>query len=95
MKINNEHYQWRESSPKAIIPFIVFILFYFGFSLWTRDFSKVPMTVAFLISSVAALTLNHKEKLGKKIEKAVCAGILLHFDGRKFTYFKVYTLLYI
>ena len=68
MKINNEHYQWRESSPKAIIPFIVFILFYFGFSLWTRDFSKVPMTVAFLISSVAALTLNHKEKLGKKIE---------------------------
>lgn len=60
--------QWRESSFKAIIPFIVFVLFYFGFSLWTRDFSKVPMTVAFLISSGVALTLNHKEKLNKKIE---------------------------
>lgn len=65
---HEEHIQWRESSFKAIIPFIVFILFYFGFSLWTRDFSKVPMTVAFLISSVVALTLNHKEKLSKKIE---------------------------
>ncbi len=65
---NEEHIQWRESSFKAIIPFIVFILFYFGFSLWTKDFSKVPMTVAFLISSVVALTLNHKEKLSKKIE---------------------------
>ncbi len=63
-----EHVQWRESSFKAIIPFIVFIIFYFGFSIWTRDFSRVPMTVAFLISSVAALALNHKEKLGKKIE---------------------------
>lgn len=63
-----ENLQWRESSFKAIIPFIVFIVFYFGFSLWTRDFSKVPMTVAFLISSCTALTLNHKEKLNKKIE---------------------------
>ena len=69
MDKNNEHlYQWRESSFKAIIPFIVFVLFYFGFSLWTRDFSRVPMTVAFIISSAAALALNHKEKLGKKIE---------------------------
>ena len=63
-----EFVQWRESSFKAIIPFIVFVLFYFGFSLWTRDFSKVPMTVAFIISSATALILNHKEKLNKKIE---------------------------
>lgn len=63
-----EFEQWRESSFKAIIPFIVFVIFYFGFSLWTRDFSKVPMTVAFIISSAAALVLNHKEKLSKKIE---------------------------
>ena len=65
---NQEHVQWRESSFKAIIPFIVFVLFYFGFSLWTKDFSKVPMTVAFIISSATALILNHKEKLSKKIE---------------------------
>ncbi len=65
---NQEHEQWRESSFKALIPFIVFVLFYFGFSLWTRDFSKVPMTVAFIISSATALILNHRERLNKKIE---------------------------
>lgn len=65
---NQETEQWRESSFKALIPFIVFIAFYFGFSLWTKDFSKVPMTVAFIISSATALILNHKEKLSKKIE---------------------------
>ena len=64
--INDE--QWRESSVKALIPFIVFVFFYFGFSIVTRDFSKVPMTVAFIISSAVALILNHKEKLNKKIE---------------------------
>ena len=63
-----ENIQWRESSPKAVIPFVVFVLFYFGFSVFTRDFSKVPMTVAFIISSATALILNHKEKLTKKIE---------------------------
>jgi len=60
--------QWREKSVKALIPFIVFVLFYFGFSVITSDFSKVPMTVAFIISSAAALMLNHREKLNKKIE---------------------------
>ncbi len=59
---------WRDSSFKALIPFIVFVLFYFGFAVLTRDFSKVPMTVAFIISSATALMLNHKEKLNKKIE---------------------------
>ena len=63
-----EHIQWREASFKALIPFIVFVIFYFGFSLWTKDFSKIPMTVAFIISSATALILNHKEKLSKKIE---------------------------
>lgn len=63
-----ENIQWRESSFKAIIPFIVFVIFYFGFSLWTKDFSRIPMTVAFIISSATALILNHKEKLSKKIE---------------------------
>lgn len=68
MNSKKEHIQWRDSSFKAIIPFIVFVIFYFGFSLWTSDFSRVPMTVAFIISSATALMLNHKEKLNKKIE---------------------------
>ncbi len=66
--MHKETEPWREASFKALIPFIVFVVFYFGFSIATRDFSKVPMTVAFIISSAAALILNHKEKLGKKIE---------------------------
>ena len=67
-EINKSQIQVREAGIKALIPFIVFVFFYFGFSLLTRDFSKVPMTVAFIISSAAALMLNHKEKLNKKIE---------------------------
>ncbi len=59
---------WRQSSGKALIPFVVFVIFYFGFALVTRDFYKVPMTVAFLVSSAAALCLNRKEKLSRKIE---------------------------
>ena len=68
MNQQKEHIQWREKSPKALIPFVVFVIFYFGFSLFTMDFSRVPMTVAFIISSAVALTLNHREKLSKKIE---------------------------
>jgi len=60
--------QWRDKSIKALIPFIVFVIFYFGFSIFTRDFSRVPMTVAFIISSATALVLNHRERLSKKIE---------------------------
>ncbi len=59
---------WRQASGKALIPFVVFVLFYFGFALATKDFYKVPMTVAFLVSSAAALCLNRKEKLSRKIE---------------------------
>ena len=65
---NKSQIQVRDAGIKALLPFIVFVLFYFGFSLLTRDFSKVPMTVAFIISSATALILNHKEKLNKKIE---------------------------
>lgn len=59
---------WRQASGKALIPFVVFVLFYFGFALATRDFYRVPMTVAFLVSSATALCLNRKEKLSRKIE---------------------------
>ena len=59
---------WRQSSSKALVPFVVFVVFYFGFALITRDFYRVPMTVAFLLSSAAALCLNRREKLSRKIE---------------------------
>ncbi len=65
---NKELEPWRDESFKALIPFIAFVIFYFGFSIATQDFSKVPMTIAFIFSSAVALILNHKEKLNKKIE---------------------------
>lgn len=64
----NNNIQVRDAGLKALTPFIVFVIFYFGFSLLTKDFSKIPMTVAFIISSATALILHHKEKLNKKIE---------------------------
>lgn len=59
---------WCPPRRKALLPFGVFVAFYFGFALITRDFYKVPMTIAFLISSVTALMLNRQEKLQRKIE---------------------------
>ena len=58
----------KKSSFRAIIPFIVFVSFYFGFSILAKDFSKVPMTVAFLVASAFAVLFNNGEKLDKKIE---------------------------
>ena len=67
--LNNKKLEpWRDESFKALIPFIAFVIFFFGFSIATQDFSKVPMTIAFIFSSAVALILNHKEKLNKKIE---------------------------
>ena len=59
---------WRVSSRKALFPFVIFVAFYFGFAFATKDFYKVPMTIAFLLSSAAALCLNHQESLHRKME---------------------------
>ena len=61
---------------RALIPFIVFLVFYMGLSVWAKFdfpneenyFYKVPMPVAFLVASAVALILNHKEKFMKKVE---------------------------
>ena len=58
----------REPRFKALIPFIIFVAFYLGLSVWAKDFYCVPMPMAFLISSAAALLLDRKQKLSDKIE---------------------------
>ena len=68
MENNIEEIQERKPTFKALIPFLVFVIFYLGFSLAVHDFTKVPMAVVFIIASTVALTLNHKEKLSRKIE---------------------------
>lgn len=58
----------RPPQARALIPFGVFLLFYFGVSLATGDFYKVPMPVAFLVASATALVMNHKASLRSKVE---------------------------
>ena len=51
----------------TLLPFGVFLLFYLGLSIWSRDFYAVPMPVAFIAASAAALMLG-KRPLEEKIE---------------------------
>lgn len=58
----------RNGSFTALIPFIVFLLFYLGLSIWAKDFYKVPMPVAFLVASASAFLLKRKVSLAEKME---------------------------
>ena len=58
----------REARFGALVPFIVFMVFYLGLSLLARDFYKVPMPLAFLVASAVSMFLDHKEKLANKVE---------------------------
>ena len=60
---NNMPLSW-----KALIPFFVFFVFYLGLSIAANDFYSVPMPVAFLVASAAALLQNRKESLQNKVE---------------------------
>lgn len=52
----------------ALVPFLVFAVFYVGLSIQANDFYKVPMPIAFLVASAAALFLGRKRKLADKID---------------------------
>lgn len=60
----------QERSPRfrALIPFFVFLVFYLGISIWADDFYFVPMPVAFIVASAAALLQDHKQSLNNKVE---------------------------
>ena len=58
----------------ALIPFLVFAVFYVGLSIQANDFYKVPMPIAFLVASAAALFLGRKRKLADKID-TYCASM--------------------
>ena len=58
----------RAPHARALIPFGVFLIFYLGLSIWSNDFYKVPMPVAFLVASATALLLNRRASLKSKIE---------------------------
>ncbi len=52
----------------ALIPFLVFVVFYLGLSLQAGDFYRVPMPIAFVIASAAALFLGRPKTLSEKID---------------------------
>ena len=58
----------REARFGALVPFIVFMVFYLGLSLLAHDFYKVPMPLAFLVASAVSMFLDHTEKLSNKVE---------------------------
>ncbi|MBE6406816.1 MAG: Na+/H+ antiporter NhaC family protein [Lentisphaerae bacterium] len=58
----------REPRFRALIPFFVFLIFYLGISIWANDFYFVPMPVAFIVASAAALLQDHKRSLNDKVE---------------------------
>lgn len=52
----------------ALIPFLVFLVFYLGLSILANDFYKVPMPIAFIVASAAAILLNRKIPLTEKVD---------------------------
>ena len=63
--------QARMSNKKGFIalsPLMVFIVLYLVTSIIARDFYKVPITVAFMISSIFAVAISGNQPLQKRIE---------------------------
>jgi len=53
---------------RSLSPLLLFLLLYLGVSLWAGDFYKVPVTVAFLVSSIYAIALS-KGSLQERITR--------------------------
>lgn len=52
----------------SLLPLFVFLFFYLGLSLLTRDFYAVPMPVAFLVAAAAAILQNRTRTINDKID---------------------------
>lgn len=61
-------------NPLALVPFLIFAVFYVGFSLYAKHlgmdmpFYKVSMPVAFLVASAFALCLGRRRPLSEMVE---------------------------
>ena len=75
----------QETKPNfwALLPLIVFLSIYLIASIIMGDFYKMPITVAFLVSSVVAVAISSGGKLHKRIDLfckgAANSNIMLHF----------------
>ena len=52
----------------ALLPFLVFAIFYMGLSVWAKDFYRISMPVAFLVASASAMFFNRRKPLEEKID---------------------------
>ena len=55
-------------SAYALLPFLVFVVFYVGLSLWSGDFYSIPLPTAFLVASATAFLMNRKVTLAEKTD---------------------------
>ena len=67
MKDNQPTTQQRKPSLWALSPLLVFLCLYLVTSLIVNDFYKVPITVAFLASSIYALLITRGIPLGERV----------------------------
>lgn len=72
METPNKHIH-HSPNPWALIPLAVFLFTYLIVSILVGDFYKMPITVAFLISSVVAIALSKGGKVTNRIEQ-FCRG---------------------
>ncbi len=68
MRIAKQNLVEKPASFMALMPFFVFLIFYLGLSVAAKDFSSVPMPVAFIVAAVSALMYDRKKALEKKVE---------------------------
>ncbi len=66
-------------SVAAISPLLVFVVLYLVTSIIVRDFYKVPITVAFMVSSVYAVATMRGVPLEERV-KVYSPLIPQHFD---------------
>lgn len=63
----------RRPNAWALTPLVVFLLTYLVVSIAAGDFYKMPITVAFVISSVVAIAISKGGKLSNRVEQ-FCRG---------------------
>ncbi|MGL6178811.1 MAG: Na+/H+ antiporter NhaC family protein [Tannerellaceae bacterium] len=66
-----------QPNPWALIPLLVFLVSYVVISIIAQDFYKMPITVAFGLSSIVAILMSKGGKLAQRIE-LFCKGAANH-----------------
>ncbi|MGL4362951.1 MAG: Na+/H+ antiporter NhaC family protein [Cellulosilyticaceae bacterium] len=65
--------QSKSGNPIALLPILVFITLFLGVGISTKDFSKMPILVAFFLASIVAFMLNCTQPFSEKV-KIFCNG---------------------